>query len=147
MRPDATDEECIQSLRLASVAEKFEETKQVLDTKIGEGGIKLSGGERQLLAIARALLRNPEMLIFDEATSSLDSVTERAITDTIRRIEEARPTLATVLVAHRLSTISHADRIYVLQKGRIAEEGTHSELLGKRGLYAALSREQTGNSD
>jgi ATP-binding cassette subfamily B protein len=116
---------------------------QGLDTKIGEGGIKVSGGERQRLAIARALLRNPELIIFDEATSSLDSITEKAVAKTIREIASSRPNLITVLVAHRLSTIAHADAIYVLEKGRITEQGIHNTLLKKRGLYAALWREQS----
>lgn len=144
VRPEATDEECFKVLKLASVTDVFARTGQGLNTKIGEGGIKLSGGERQRLAIARALLRNPDMLIFDEATSSLDSVTERAITSTIQGIERARPNLMTVLVAHRLSTVSHANRIYVLEKGKIVEVEEHDKLLGAGGLYAALWREQIG---
>jgi ATP-binding cassette subfamily B protein len=117
-----------------------------LDTRIGESGIKISGGERQRLAIARALLRDPELVIFDEATSSLDSITEKSITETIRRIAELRPSLLTVLVAHRLSTVAHADRIYVLERGRLVEQGTHQELLAAGNLYAALWREQQGES-
>ena len=132
-RPEAQDEECLEALRLASIAEKFEKARG-LDTKIGEGGIKLSGGERQRLAIARALLRNPNLFIFDEATSSLDSMTERAITQTIKDVEKARPNLITILVAHRLSTVSHADRIYVIENGGMAESGTHEELLRNEGL-------------
>ncbi|HCM68078.1 MAG TPA: ABC transporter ATP-binding protein, partial [Candidatus Kerfeldbacteria bacterium] len=80
--------------------------------------------------------------IFDEATSSLDSITEKAITETIQRVEKSRPTLMTILVAHRLSTVAHADRIYVLEKGKITEQGTHTELINRAGLYAALWREQ-----
>lgn len=113
-----------------------------LDTVIGEGGLKLSGGEKQRLSIARALLRNPDLIIFDEATSSLDSLTEQEITDTIKKIKQERPSLITVLVAHRLSTILHADTIYVLEKGRIEEHGSHQELLEKKGLYSALWRQQ-----
>ena len=115
---------------------------QGLNTKIGEGGIKISGGEKQRLAIARALLRQPDLIIFDEATSSLDSITEANITSTIREISQSRPSLMTVLIAHRLSTVMHADIIYVLEKGRIVEQGSHDSLLKNGGLYTALWRQQ-----
>ncbi len=144
VRPEATDAECWEALKLAAADSVFERTGMGLDTRIGEGGVKLSGGERQRLAIARALLRNPELIIFDEATSSLDSITEKAITGTIQRIEQSKQNLVTVLVAHRLSTVSHADTIYVLEKGKVIESGTHGELLKISGLYAALWREQSG---
>ena len=148
VNPNATDDDCWEALQSASVTDIAERGGQGLDTKIGEGGIKISGGERQRLAIARALLRKPELIIFDEATSSLDSITERSITETIREIAQSRPDLIMVLVAHRLSTLAHADDIYVLQKGSIIEHGTHSELLKKRdGLYAALWKEQSGNGE
>jgi ATP-binding cassette subfamily B protein len=148
VNPSATDEDCWEALRSASVTDIAERGGAGLDTKIGEGGIKISGGERQRLAIARALLRKPELIIFDEATSSLDSLTEKSITDTIREIAKSRPNLIMVLVAHRLSTISHANEIYVLQKGVIVEEGTHAELLVHGdGLYSALWKEQSGSSD
>ena len=104
--------------------------------------MKLSGGERQRLAIARALLRKPDLLIFDEATSSLDSLTEREITKTIKEISKSNPNLITILVAHRLSTINHSDIIYVLENSKIIEKGTHVSLLKEKGLYAALWREQ-----
>ena len=144
VRPDATDAECKSALAAAAVTTIVERDAAGLDTRIGEGGIRISGGERQRLAIARALLRNPQMLIFDEATSSLDSITEREITLTIKSIAEQRPTLMTVLVTHRLSTIAHADRIYVLERGRIIESGSHAELLRENdGLYAALWRQQS----
>ncbi len=148
VQPDATDEDCWEALRNASVTGIAERGGLGLDTKIGEGGIKISGGERQRLAIARALLRNPELIIFDEATSSLDSITERSITDTIKEIAKSRPNLITVMVAHRLSTIAHADTIYVLQKGSVVEQGAHEGLLkNKDGLYAALWKEQSGNGN
>ena len=147
VNPNASDRECLNSLKLASVINLIERGGKGLDTKIGEGGIKISGGERQRLAIARALLRNPELIIFDEATSSLDSITEKAITETIKDIVEKRPDIITILVAHRLSTIMHADKIYVFEKGRVIEDGNHNSLLRKKGLYAALWREQSANGD
>lgn len=145
VKPHATDEECIEAITLAAATDILERGGKGLETKIGEGGIKISGGERQRLAIARALLRNPDILIFDEATSSLDSITEKAITETIRKIEKAKPELITVLVAHRLSTVSHADTLYVLEKGKVVEKGNHRALLLERGLYAALWREQSAS--
>ncbi|TSC81814.1 MAG: ATP-binding cassette, subfamily B, bacterial [Parcubacteria group bacterium Gr01-1014_20] len=147
VNPSATDEECKQALKAAAAISIIERGDKGLDTKIGEGGIKISGGERQRLAIARALLRNPEILIFDEATSSLDSITEKSITETIKKISKIRPNLITVLVAHRLSTVSHANKIFVLEKGEVVEEGNHAKLLRLKGLYAALWREQSGEKD
>jgi ATP-binding cassette subfamily B protein len=146
VQPSATDDDCWNALRAAAVATVADRGGQGLDTRIGEGGLKLSGGERQRLAIARALLRNPDLIIFDEATSSLDSITERSITETIKEIARSRPNLITIMVAHRLSTIAHADSIYVLQKGKMVEQGTHAELLEDReGLYAALWKEQSAS--
>lgn len=145
VRPEATDEECLRVLEAAQARGILEkESGKGLDTRIGEGGVKLSGGEKQRLAIARALLRDPDLIIFDEATSSLDSITEKAITDTIKGIgrHAGKSEMITVLVAHRLSTIMHADRIYVFEKGKIIETGTHDELVAKQGLYSALWREQ-----
>ena len=142
VRPHATDVECVAALRQAAAESILSRGGRGLDTRIGEGGLKLSGGERQRLAIARALLRKPDLLIFDEATSSLDSITEKEITSTIQAIEKQHPELMTVLVAHRLSTVAHADRIYVFEQGRIIEQGTHAQLLKTGGLYAALWRQQ-----
>ena len=147
VNPTATDEQCITVLRRAAALPIIERGGKGLDTKIGEGGIKISGGERQRLAIARALLRNPELIIFDEATSSLDSITERSITETIRDLTVGEHRRMTVLVAHRLSTIQHAKRIYVLAKGRIVETGTHGSLLAANGLYAALWAEQSARRE
>jgi len=121
----------------------LERAEKGLDTLIGEGGLKLSGGEKQRLSIARALLRNPHLLIFDEATSALDSLTEEEITNTIRDISATKEQI-TILIAHRLSTIMHADRIYVLEKGDIVETGTHEKLLEEKGLYYAMWRQQIG---
>ncbi len=147
VNPTATDAECIEVLRQAAALPIIERGGLGLDTKIGEGGIKISGGERQRLAIARALLREPELMIFDEATSSLDSITEKSITETIRELTTNGHRRMTVLVAHRLSTIAHAQRIHVLAKGKIVETGTHDALLAMHGLYAALWREQSARRE
>ncbi|MCR4280585.1 MAG: ABC transporter ATP-binding protein/permease [Candidatus Komeilibacteria bacterium] len=140
VKPQATDEQCIEALRHAEVDHILHRGDGGLDTKIGEGGIKLSGGEKQRLAIARALLRNPDLLIFDEATSSLDSLTENKITDTVKKIRRKRPMVMQLIIAHRLSTVIHADLIIVLDKGRIVQRGTHAELLKNEGLYQSLCR-------
>ena len=149
VNPNASDLECIKSLKQASALSIIDKsrTKYGLNTKIGEGGIKLSGGEKQRLAIARALLRKPEIIIFDEATSSLDSLTEKEITETIKKISQSNPNLISILVAHRLSTIKHADVIYVLEKSKIIEKGNHESLIKKNGLYSALWREQIGKNN
>ncbi len=144
VKPDATKAECEEAIAAAAAQSIIDRGTKGLDTIIGEGGIKLSGGERQRLAIARALLRQPELLIFDEATSSLDSLTEEAITKTVKDIEQRYPDLIRVLVAHRLSTIMHADVIFVLEQGRLVEQGSHDDLLSKQGLYAAMWRQQSG---
>lgn len=142
VRPEATDEMCLEALRHSSAIKIIERNGGGLDTKIGEGGVKISGGERQRLAIARALLRDPDLIVFDEATSSLDSMTEKEITDTIKSITKVRPNLITVMIAHRLSTVLHCDKIFVLEKGSLIEQGTHEELVSADGLYHALWRQQ-----
>lgn len=143
VNPSASEEELSDALYKASCQNLLERAEKGIDTVIGEGGLKLSGGEKQRLSIARSLLRHPHLLIFDEATSSLDSITEEEITSTIRQISEMKEQI-TVLIAHRLSTIMHADRIYVLEKGRIVETGSHHELLEEKGLYYAMWRQQIG---
>lgn len=142
-KPDATDEEMIAAMRDAAAHGLLEKNKQGLDTRIGEGGTKLSGGEKQRLSIARALLRKPRLLIFDEATSALDSLTEEEITETILHISEQKKQII-ILIAHRLSTIMHADTIFVLEKGKIVEQGSHRELVDQKGLYYAMWRQQIG---
>jgi ATP-binding cassette, subfamily B, bacterial len=143
VKADATDEEIYSALEKASALSIINHKDQGLDTMLGEGGKKLSGGEKQRLSIARALLRKPRLLIFDEATSALDSITEEQITQTVREISSLKQQI-TILIAHRLSTIMHADTIYVLEKGRIVEQGSHDELVSNKGLYYAMWRQQIG---
>jgi ATP-binding cassette subfamily B protein len=142
VRQDATETECVEALEAARLNGLLERSREGLDTRIGEGGLKLSGGEKQRLAIARALLRKPDILIFDEATSSLDTETEKEITRTIEGIIRTRPSFVTLLIAHRLSTVAQADRIVVLRKGRVVEQGGHIELLRRKGLYYTLWKQQ-----
>ena len=141
--PNATDVECLDVLHKAAAHTLLARADKGLDTVIGEGGVKVSGGEKQRLSIARALLRKPHLLVFDEATSSLDSLTEEEISRTMREVAEDRHVM-TILIAHRLSTIMHADRIYVLERGRIVEAGKHDELIDGKGLYYAMWRQQVG---
>lgn len=143
VRPQATDAECHDVLRQAAVESLLARADRGLDTVIGEGGVKVSGGEKQRLSIARALLRRPQLLVFDEATSSLDSLTEEEISQTIRDVATSRDAI-TILIAHRLSTVLHADRIYVLERGRIVEFGGHDDLIESKGLYYAMWRQQVG---
>jgi ATP-binding cassette subfamily B protein len=143
VNPRATDEECLDVLHKSAANALLARADKGLDTLIGEGGVKVSGGEKQRLSIARALLRNPHLLVFDEATSSLDSLTEEEISRTMREVASSREVI-TILIAHRLSTVMHADRIYVLERGKIVEVGQHDDLLGQTGLYYAMWRQQVG---
>ncbi len=141
-KPDATMEEIDEAARAAAIYERIHELPDGYDTVVGERGYKLSGGEKQRVAIARVLLKDPRILILDEATSALDTVSERLIQAALQRLMEGRTTIA---IAHRLSTILRADQILVMSRGRIVERGTHAELLRQEGLYATLSSEQFGS--
>jgi len=143
VNPTASDAECMAVLKKAACDSLLARADKGLDTLIGEGGVKVSGGEKQRLSIARALLRHPNLLVFDEATSSLDSLTEQEISETIRDVS-MRKDLITILIAHRLSTVIHADKIFVLERGRIVESGRHDELVELKGLYYAMWRQQIG---
>jgi ATP-binding cassette subfamily B protein len=143
VQPEATDAECMEVIEQASLDSLLRRADKGLDTVIGEGGVKVSGGEKQRLSIARALLRKPQLLVFDEATSSLDSLTEEEISQTIREVAASRDAI-TCLIAHRLSTVMHADCIYVLERGQIVESGPHDELVAQKGLYYAMWRQQVG---
>ena len=138
-RPDATDADLERAARAAAIYDRISELPDGFDTMVGERSYKLSGGEKQRIAIARVLLKDPRILILDEATSSLDTVSERLIQAALARLTEGRTTIA---IAHRLSTILRADRILVFDRGRIAERGTHRELIERGGLYARLYHEQ-----
>ncbi|MDP4236959.1 MAG: ABC transporter ATP-binding protein [Bacteroidota bacterium] len=143
VRPEASDDDCMRVLHQAACDSLLARASNGLDTVIGEGGVKVSGGEKQRLSIARALLRNPQLLVFDEATSSLDSITEEEISKTIRDVSTQSDQI-TILIAHRLSTVLHADQIYVLERGHIVESGKHQDLLAEKGLYYAMWRQQIG---
>jgi ATP-binding cassette subfamily B protein len=143
VKPQATDEEILSVLKKAACQNILNRAGNGINTTIGEGGIKLSGGEKQRLSIARSLLRNPKLLVFDEATSALDSITEEEISETIRALSASKSQI-TILIAHRLSTIMHADTIYVLEQGRMIEHGRHEHLIAERGLYYAMWRQQIG---
>ena len=143
VKPGASDELLLDVLKKAACTSLLNRADKGLDSFIGEGGMRVSGGEKQRLSIARALLRDPRLLVFDEATSSLDSITEEEITKTIRGISQVKDHI-TVMIAHRLSTIMHSDRIYVLERGRIIETGRHEDLIVEKGLYYAMWRQQIG---
>jgi ATP-binding cassette subfamily B protein len=143
VNPSATEADLHDALQKAACTNLLDRAEKGLETMIGEGGLKLSGGEKQRISIARALLRKPRILIFDEATSALDSLTEEEITNTIIDISKAKDQI-TILIAHRLSTIMHADNIYVLEKGDVVETGSHQKLIDEKGLYYAMWRQQIG---
>jgi ATP-binding cassette subfamily B protein len=143
-RPDATDEEVRKAAELAQIGPFIESLPHGYDTQVGERGLKLSGGEKQRVAIARTILKGPPILILDEATSALDSKTEEDIKSALDLVSANRTTL---VIAHRLSTVVNADEIIVIRDGRIAERGTHSGLLAKQGLYAQMWNRQREASE
>ena len=134
-RPTATHEEVVEASKVANAHNFIMESPEGYTTNIGDRGSKLSGGQRQRISIARAVLKNPEILILDEATSALDTESEKLVQDALTKLLEGR---TSIVIAHRLSTIYNADRIYVIDKGKVAEEGTHTELLARNGIYAHL---------
>jgi len=138
-RPDATDAQLEEAARIAAIHDRIMDLPEGYDTIVGERGYKLSGGEKQRIALARVMLKNPRILVLDEATSALDTVSERLIQAAIERVMQGRTTVA---IAHRLSTILRADLIVVFENGRVIERGRHDELLAHGGLYARLYREQ-----
>jgi subfamily B ATP-binding cassette protein MsbA len=138
--PDASEENILNAAKIANAYSFIQQKEKKFETNIGDRGSKLSGGERQRLTIARALLKNPPILILDEATSSLDTESEKLVQDAINKMMENR---TSIVIAHRLSTIRHADEIIVLQKGKIVERGTHATLIALEGFYKRLVTMQT----
>ena len=139
-KADATHEEIVAAARIANADEFIRQTPDGYATNIGDRGSKLSGGQRQRLSIARAVLKNPEILILDEATSALDTESEKLVQEALNNLLKGR---TSVIIAHRLSTIQGADQIIVVAEGKIAEQGTHEELLAKGGIYAHLIEMQS----
>jgi ATP-binding cassette subfamily B protein len=146
VNPGATDAEILDALNKASCGNLLARADNGINSLIGEGGVKVSGGEKQRLSIARALLRKPRLLVFDEATSALDSLTEEEISQTIREVSATTDHIA-ILIAHRLSTVMHADKIFVLERGQIVESGRHDQLIDEKGLYFAMWRQQIGERE
>ena len=139
-RPDATDEELVAACKAANIHDTIESFEHGYDTAVGERGYRLSGGEKQRIAIARVLLKDPPILLLDEATSALDTVSERVVQEALDNASRGRTTL---VVAHRLSTVVDADVIHVVEAGRIVESGSHADLMAASGLYAELAAGQT----
>ena len=142
-RPESTNSEIEEAARSAEAHDFILQLPEGYDTVVGERGQKLSGGQRQRLSLARAILRNPAILVLDEATSSVDNETEAAIQRSLAQVTKGR---TSIVIAHRLSTVRDADRIWVLEAGQVTESGTHKELVLNNGLYSALWRVQTGES-
>ena len=138
-KPDATEEEVVRAAKLAEIYDDIAAMPDGFDTYVGERGTLLSGGQKQRISIARIFLKNPPVLILDEATSALDSVTEAKLQQTFEKLSQGR---TTIIIAHRLSTVRNADRIAVIENGRVVELGSHHELMEKNGAYAQLVRTQ-----